>query len=196
MFWLSNPTILLSKPLELWPICPKFNRAQSYNALSRLVILLSVVSALYLKQARPLIIGLGALAIIALFYRFKSGKFNQEILTHNPNEYQKGETLQREYTPGVTTYGNDGTPYGNPNAYDRVYATNQKPLGELTTPIWGDQFIDKLYNQPGVIPPGINFHRVPDTTGMARQIYPLTSWEAGQGAVGETDHAGFPLLRH
>lgn len=196
MFWLSNPLILFSHPTELWPFCPTFNRVQSYNALSRLVIVLSVLSSLYLKQIRPLIIGVGALAIIAVFYRLKSGSFKQEFSMNNPNQYSANEILQREYIPGLTTYGNDGTPYGNPNAYDRVISTNQKPLGELDTPIWGDQFIDKLYNSPGTIPPGLNFNRVPDTTGMARGIYPLTSWEAGQGAVGETDHSGAAMLRH
>ena len=60
----------------------------------------------------------------------------------------------------------------------------------------GDQFIDKLFTGTEIVPPGLNFNRIPDTTLMAREPYPLSSMDMSTRVVGETDNSASIALRY
>ena len=66
-FWLSDPTILLNKQhiLELWPN-RNMDKNDKLNAISRLIILLTVVGFLYTRELKMLITGLITLVVIVL----------------------------------------------------------------------------------------------------------------------------------
>lgn len=202
-FWLDDVSVLWKCWSNLNPLSKKLTLpAGPYNALSRLVIILSIILSLLEMKIYPLIVGLISLAVIAIVYHIKNNSKNEKsyaqgseavLLNENPNPDL--DTQQREYGPLTTLDCPGGFPYGNPNPYQKCIAANQKPLGCMNIPVYGDQFIDKLYNGPQIIPPGINFNRVPDTTTMARPPYPLTSMDAVTKWVGETDNIGHAQLR-
>lgn len=196
MFWLQNPCILI-KQLQLWPFCPGMSKEERYNALSRLVIIGGIIMSFAYRSFYPLLTSAVALAIIAASYylltKNKKPKMKQSIVNVSANAAPK--TQKRELGPWTTL---DGAcdPYGNPNPYQKCIASNQKPLGMLETPIYGDQFIDKLYSGPTIRPPGLSFYRVPDTTTMARQPYPTGSEDASTTWLGMESNSGSLVLRN
>ena len=198
-FWLQDLSILCKCWNNLWPFSKDLSQpAGPYNALSRLVIIVGIVLAIWKKNIAPIIIMFISLAIIAIYFQFKykgkkeeEQKYEQVLLNENPNANLN--TQKREFGTATTLDGKC-EPYGNPSPYDKCIAANQKPLGCMNTPVYGDQFIDKLYN-PNMVPPGLNFNRVPDTTTMARPPYPLTSMDAITNWVGNTDNIGNFLMR-
>lgn len=66
-FWLNDPTILFNRNKigELWPT-PNMSSNDKLNAVSRLVIILSILGYLVTKNARVLVTGLVTLVAIAI----------------------------------------------------------------------------------------------------------------------------------
>ena len=71
-FWFNDPTILLNKDnmLQLWPTQNMMFEAK-LNAISRLVVLLSVLGFLFTRKTHFLIIGAITLAIIYSLYKLR-----------------------------------------------------------------------------------------------------------------------------
>ena len=71
-FWFNDPTILLNKDsmLQLWPTQNMIFEAK-LNAISRLVVLLSVLGFLFTRKTHFLIIGAITLAIIYSLYKLR-----------------------------------------------------------------------------------------------------------------------------
>ena len=71
-FWFNDPTILLNKDnmLQLWPTQNMMFEAK-LNAISRLVVLLSVLGFLFTRKTHFLIIGAITLAIIYSMYKLR-----------------------------------------------------------------------------------------------------------------------------
>lgn len=203
-FWLKDPMVLIKCPLNLWPFSKNLPQpAGPFNALSRLLIIASIVFAVFTLSLIPIAVGVVGLIVIAAYYEIKYGSssstmematYNQGGVMQNDNPNGDLDTQKLEFGKATTLDG-DCTPYGNPNPYQKCIASDQKPLGCMNTPVYGDQFIDKLYNGPQMIAPGLNFNRVPDTTTMARAPYPLTSLDAITKWVGLTDNIGTPSMR-
>jgi len=72
-FWLSDPTILLDKQhiLELWPN-RNMDRNDKLNAISRLIILLTILGFLYTREFKMLITGLITLVVIVLVNKIQA----------------------------------------------------------------------------------------------------------------------------
>lgn len=72
-FWSKDPSILLNKDyiFELWPTS-KMSYEQKLNAISRLIILLTVLGFIFTMSARILVIGI--ITLIVVFILFKSSK--------------------------------------------------------------------------------------------------------------------------
>ena len=68
-FWLNNPLILFDKSVitELWPI-ESMTREQKINAITRLVILLTLIGFLFLNDIKILITGITAIIILVFTY--------------------------------------------------------------------------------------------------------------------------------
>jgi len=87
-FWLNNPTILFDKNVisELWPM-ENMTRTQKINAITRLVIILTVIGFLFLRDIKILITGI--IAIIILLFTYY-------ILNKNDNTNKLKETFSNE----------------------------------------------------------------------------------------------------
>jgi len=89
-FWLNNPFILLDKNAitEVWPL-ENMTREQKINAITRLVILLTLIGFLFLNSIKILITGVIAIIILIFTYyilnknndsnKFKETFSNEEI---------------------------------------------------------------------------------------------------------------------
>jgi hypothetical protein len=79
-FWLNDPTILLNKQsiMQLWP-CPKMTFEEKMNAISRLVIVLSILGFVFSMSIRILFICFITLFAIILMYQYKSNLKTKSI---------------------------------------------------------------------------------------------------------------------
>jgi ABC-type multidrug transport system fused ATPase/permease subunit len=86
--WLNNPAILFDKNVitELWPI-ENMTREQKINAITRLVILLTLIGFLFLNDIKILITGIIAIVVLIFIYY---------ILNKNANSNKLKETFSNE----------------------------------------------------------------------------------------------------
>jgi len=81
-FWLNNPTILLNKEYitEVWPT-PKMSYDQKLNAISRLIILTTLLGYLVTQNMRLLVVGIITLIIIIVIANINNKpKLTKEML--------------------------------------------------------------------------------------------------------------------
>lgn len=78
-FWTNDPSILLNKIyiLELWPT-QNMMFEQKMNAITRLVILLSILGFIFTRNFNLLVIGIITLALIYSLYRFRKQNLFQK----------------------------------------------------------------------------------------------------------------------
>ena len=81
-FWLSDPTILLNKQhiLELWPN-KNMDKHDKLNAISRLIILLTILGFLYTREFKMLITGLITLVVIVLVNKIQAKPIKKVVTT-------------------------------------------------------------------------------------------------------------------
>ena len=81
-FCLSDPTILLNKQhiLELWPN-RNMDKNDKLNAISRLIILLTIVGFLYTREFKMLITGLITLVVIVLVNKIQAKPIKKVVTT-------------------------------------------------------------------------------------------------------------------
>ena len=87
-FWLNNPAILFDKNAitELWPL-ESMTREQKINAITRLVIILTLIGFLFLNNIKILVTGIIAILILLFTYY---------ILNKNTNLNKVKETFSNE----------------------------------------------------------------------------------------------------
>ena len=87
-FWLNNPIILFDKNsiTQLWPL-ENMTREQKINAITRLIILLTLIGFLFLNDIKILITGIIAILILIFTYY---------ILNKNANLNKFKETFSNE----------------------------------------------------------------------------------------------------
>ena len=75
VFWLNNPAILVDKKhiMEVWPL-NNLNYTKKLNALTRLIIVLSVLGYLVTKSLRILMTAGVTLIIVAIIYKVQKHK--------------------------------------------------------------------------------------------------------------------------
>ena len=76
IFWSNDPTILFNKEsmLQLWPT-QKMTFESKLNAISRLIIVISILGFVFTRNFNLLIIGIITLAIIFTLYRLRKQNF-------------------------------------------------------------------------------------------------------------------------
>ena len=92
-FWTNEPTILFNKEymLDLWPNS-NMNYEQKLNAITRLIILVSILGYILTMSTRIIFVGIITLVIIFVLFKMKKQKVTKEMI----NE-------------GFTVQGNDVT---------------------------------------------------------------------------------------
>lgn len=81
-FWLNDPKILLNQQhiLELWPN-RNMDKNDKLNAISRLIILLTLIGFLYTRELKMLITGLITLVIIVLVNKIQTKPIKKVVTT-------------------------------------------------------------------------------------------------------------------
>ena len=79
-FWSNDPTILLNKDyiLQLWP-SPKFSYEENLNAISRIVIILTILGFLITMSKNLLLVGLITLFLIFVLYKLRKQKITKNM---------------------------------------------------------------------------------------------------------------------
>jgi hypothetical protein len=115
-FWINEPSILLNKNyiFELWPT-PKMCLNQKLNAITRLVLILSILAFVVTLSYKFLIIGIITIGVIFLLYNMQKSKITENfdstmyVTNNNINQTIPLETAVKE------TYkiGNKINPFSN-----------------------------------------------------------------------------------
>ena len=172
-FWSNDPTIIFNKDsmLQLWPTSNLSFEAK-LNAISRIVIILSLLGFLFTKKTHFLIIGVLTLAIIISLYKFRKEKIVKALTQQDMEGFQvnnpKGligaiassptttnpvtlETLLRsDFHP--TTKKN---PFGNVLLTDIMDQPNRKAAAPSFNPDVYDDINSATKKQTQMLNPGI-----------------------------------------
>ena len=89
-FWSNDPTIIMNKDyiLEVWP-AQKMTFEQKLNAISRLIIILTILGFIFTMSAKILLVGIITLIVIFALYKTRKQKVTKEmfqnLITENDN---------------------------------------------------------------------------------------------------------------
>jgi hypothetical protein len=80
-FWSNDPTILFNKEyiFELWPTT-NMCYEQKLNAISRLIILITILGYILTMSQRVLVVGLLTLAVIFVLFKMRKQKLTKDML--------------------------------------------------------------------------------------------------------------------
>ena len=80
-FWSNDPSILLNNNylFDIWPT-PKMCFEQKLNAISRLIIYITLLVYLFTFSLRILIIGIVTLFTIFIYFKIRKQKITKEVL--------------------------------------------------------------------------------------------------------------------
>lgn len=80
-FWSNDPTLLFNKEyiFELWPTT-NMCYEQKLNAISRLIILITILGYILTMSQRVLVVGLLTLAVIFVLFKMRKQKVTKEML--------------------------------------------------------------------------------------------------------------------
>lgn len=145
-FWSDNPNVLLNNNFlfELFPV-EKMSFEQKLNAISRMVVLLTLISFFYSKSGRILII-----CIVSLFFIFmlhKSKKVEKDefkkkkegfYYTESPADPFKSADLSN-----VFREPDSSNPFGNVLVTDYIYNPQRKPAPPAFNQNVNDDIIEK-----------------------------------------------------
>lgn len=94
-FWTNEPTILFNKEymLDLWPNST-MNYEQKLNAITRLIILVSILGYILTMSTRIIFVGIITLVIIFVLFKLKKQKITKEMLN-------EGFTVQGNEVTGM-----------------------------------------------------------------------------------------------
>jgi hypothetical protein len=170
-FWFNDPTIIFNKDnmFQLWPTSTLTFEAK-LNAISRTVIVLSVLGFLFTRKLNFLIIGIITLAIIVSLYKFRknnivknlvkqeegfqvhgtgtSGSVSSSRMTTNPVTLET--VLRSEFHP--TTKKN---PFGNVLLTDIMDTPDRKAAAPSFNPDVYDDINSATKKQTQMLNPGI-----------------------------------------
>ena len=139
-FWSNDLSILLNKDYitELWPTS-NMTYEEKLNAITRLVILLSILGYIFTMSTNIILIGFLMIAVIFLLYRMQKRKLTKEILNskegfsgiNNSNSNSEGTILTPDtlqcYLKSDFTNVNKKNPLGNVLLTEIVDNPNRKP---------------------------------------------------------------------
>ena len=94
-FWTNEPSILFNKEymLDLWP-SPNMNYEQKLNAITRLIILVSILGYILTMSTKIIFVGIVTLVIIFVLFKLKKQKLTKEMLN-------EGFTVQGNQVTGL-----------------------------------------------------------------------------------------------
>ena len=120
-FWSNDPTVLFNKEyiFELWPTT-NMCYEQKLNAITRLVILITILGYILTMSLRILVVGVLTLVIIFVLFKMRKQKLTKEMLNEGFDVQSRISLLQ-----GNEPTGNSNS-YINPVTLDAVLKTEFK----------------------------------------------------------------------
>jgi Family of unknown function (DUF5762) len=165
-FWTNDPAILLNKDtiFELWP-APSMNYNQKLNAITRLVILLTILGFSITLSFRILVVGLGTIGAIVLMHGFNKKKITPQILAEGfRSDSQMNSGLLDKTTNPVTLesvmksefkMGNRKNPFSNVLLTDIADAPQRKPAPPSFNPDVEEDIVKSTKKMVQDLNPGI-----------------------------------------
>ena len=94
-FWSNDPTVLFNKEsiFELWPTTDMCYE-QKLNAITRLIVLITILGYISTMSTRILVIGFLTLAVIFVLYKMRKQKLTKDMM-------KEGFFVEEHNTPGV-----------------------------------------------------------------------------------------------
>ncbi len=169
-FWLNEPTILFNKEniIQVWP-SQQMTFESKLNAITRIVIIMSILGFIFTRNCNLIIIGIVTLAIIVTLYKLRkqslvSSLIKKEAFTVNPSIQPSSlapapmlrdhvtlkNVLRSEFHP--TTKKN---PFGNVLLTDIMDTPNRKAAAPSFNPDVYDDIDSAVKKQTQMLNPGI-----------------------------------------
>ena len=106
-FWSNEPTVLLNKEyiFDLWP-CSNMFYEQKLNAISRLIIVISILGYVLTTSYRIIIAGIVTLVLIMILYKMRKQKLTKDMIMKESFTVQgsnNNDTHNKEVTFATTT---------------------------------------------------------------------------------------------
>ena len=173
-FWLNNPVILF-EPKNVFKVIPLeyMNLEEKMNAISRLVILLSLLGLLITKRILFIYIGLAVLLCICFLYTSKhkkEGYENKAKALQNLNNLNISKEINSIKTDLINntfatkfTPTNKNNPFGNVLLTDIMDNPNKLSAAPAFNPDVKDDIISSVKQQTQMLNPGIK--------NTSKQIY-------------------------
>jgi hypothetical protein len=129
-FWTKTPSILLEK---WWIVFPDMTMTmnEKLNALTRLIIFLSVLTFIITQRVRILFIGAMTICAIVLFFNVRS-KRSIELFTQEMDERVKN--IAPNKNTNIFDSPKVGNPFSNILLTDYEYNINKKPAPPIDNP--------------------------------------------------------------
>ena len=171
-FWSNDPTILFNKDsiFQLWPTSDLTFEAK-LNAISRIVIVLSILGFLFTKKSNFIIIGLITLAIVFSLYKLRKEKIVKTLTqqegfqVNNPASFSTGSIASSLNTTNPVTLEtllrSDFHPTTKKNPFGNVLLTdigdhpNRKAAAPSFNPDVYDDINSAVKKQTQMLNPGI-----------------------------------------
>lgn len=142
-FWLDNPNILLDRNYitEIFPN-KSFSLAQKLNAITRLIIVMTVLGYLFTRSIKILVSAAITLVILVILYKTKSKKEDFSNFGKQDLEYYKKEKKTDNYIKDTFTTPTKKNPAMNVLLDEYKYNVKRPPAA----PIYNEQ-IKKEVNE-------------------------------------------------
>lgn len=126
-FWSNDPTIIMNKGyiFEVWPT-PKMTFEQKLNAISRLIIILTVLGFIFTMSVKLLLVGLITLVVIFALYNSRKQKVTKEMFQNLITENDNPGGVLSAIDKGVISMGN-GEKIVNPETLEEFLKTDFEP---------------------------------------------------------------------
>ena len=158
-FWANDPTVLFNKDyiLQMWPL-QTMTFDEKLNAISRFIIVLSILGFIITKSIRFLVIGIVTLAIIYFVYKMRKQKIVKELLNKDDKEGFKNIDKKSYLQPTEITISNPETletylksdfePTNKKNPLGNVLLTEitDNPLRKAAPPAFNTEVYEDIIN--------------------------------------------------
>jgi hypothetical protein len=150
-FWSNDPTILFNKDyiLEFWPTSSMCYE-QKLNAISRLIIMLTILGYILTMSKRILAVGALTLLVIFILYNMREKKLTKDMLEN----FEGKSSLQGNEVTGM--FDNKPKSFVNPVTLDAVLRTEFKE-GTKKNP-FSNVLLTQINDEPNrkAAPPSFN----------------------------------------
>lgn len=146
-FWIEDPNVLLNTLylFELFPVEP-MSFEQKLNAITRLVLLMTLLSFFYTHSVRLLLIGAISVFFIVMLYKAQEPAVNKEGLTNPDSDSATLNPAQEFYptnTSNVFSEPNTANIMSNVLVTDYLYNPQRKPA----PPAYNEKISDSIVSQ-------------------------------------------------